>query len=341
MSQEEKYKRGQYGYTLLSKVVNAYMDESFNDGRKYYTNLLKMAKVSFYELFTKKFRLSKNMVIHIDPSTNTGLLPSDFGGLPSFFVVDECNRKQPLSTDENYNVVPITERPSNKGCGCRKCNCDNEACGAVNSPTYLSETITVAPGVTGEKITQTKALPNGDLIEEITMPIAQGDGTGAYEIVSRTTRRYIAKLDLKPCGCVLNLPKNNQKVIDACGCHVPCLPNASGPVPSVANSNGKFVVDADQGIVHFIGVKQKYAVMNYIGSGECETDEIMVPDWAVEYMKADIHFRSMRFRNIIPGSVKRDAERFVEIEYDKLVVFLNPIDWNELTELKSGHFYKW
>lgn len=338
MNKLDKYRHGEFGYVKLTDVVNEYMNDSYNDGRKYFTNILLMAARSWQRLVRTTLKLPVNKIIYVDKSTNTVVLPANFDGPCKVYVIDECNKLQELFYDENHNVVEIPPPPAKKGCGCAKCNCDNEVCTTTNQVNYLEEDV-VINSITYKKITQTKICSNGDIIEEIAEPIAEGDGEGGFTVITRNYKNYIAKVDVKPCGCIINVPSNNQKLIDSCGCAVICC-RPKNQIPIAFNKRGHYKLDLERGVIHLINVKEKKVLLVYQASFENEY-EIMVPEYTLDFLTTDIHFRSMRFRSNVSDSKIDKAEQRRNKEEKEVREFLGPINMQELNAFKSSHFPKW
>lgn len=334
---QEKYKYGKYGFVSLTQVVNSYMNDSFNDGRKYFTNILRIAKDAWFYLYRSTLKIPKNKVLPVNKSTNIADIPVDYNGMGRVFIVDECGKLQQLFTDDNINVIDMQIKPDT-GCGCTKCNCDNEACAATSQITYTEED-EIINNQTYKKITQRKLCNNGDVIEEVNGYVTKGGET--LTIIPYTERRFIAKVEVKPCGCVLNIPDNNKNAFDACGCAVICCyPTKDNQIPVAYNKYGHYKVDTDRGVIHLVGVKEDKIIFTY-QSNEQSSEEIMIPEIAVDYIKAAINFRSMRFRaNIHPGRIDA-AERYMARTEQTFIEDLNPIDLVEVNALKSSHFVKW
>lgn len=338
---KERFKEGNYGYTSLTELVNSFMNDSFNDGRKYMTHILRIAADAWNKFYYITMKIAKNKVLEINKSNNTVDIPVDFAGLAKVFVVDECNRLQQLFYDDNLNVIDMVIKP-NKGCGCTQCKCDNDVCAASAQVSFIEETI-IINNQDYKQITQRKLCKNGDIIEEVAGYIAKGDPAdpGTFTVVPHTERRFISKVDVKPCGCVINVPKNNDRVIDDCRCVVICafVHNTKNQIPVAINKHGHYKLDLERGVIHLIGVKQKKVILSYQSNTKSE-EEIMVPDFAIDYLKTAIKFRSIHFReNVSPGQIvfwRQEMER----EEMELITYLNPIDMVEWNHFKSSYFPK-
>lgn len=338
---KEKYKEGNYGYMPLTEVVNSYMNDSFNDGRKYMTNMLRIGADVWNKFYHRTLKIPKTKVLEINKSTNTADIPLYYDALPKVFIVDECNKLQQLFSDDNYNVVDMVIKPK-RGCGCTKCNCDNEVCAASAQVTFVEEDV-IINNQTYKHVTQRKLCSNGDIIEEVSGYVAQGSATqdGTFTVVPFKDRKFISNVAVKTCGCVINVPDNNEKVIDACRCAVICcFPGKNNQIPVALNKHGHFKMDIERGVIHLIGVKQNKIIFS-CNSNTKSDEEIMIPEFALDFMKTGMHFRSLRFRNNISDGKIQSAKREHSMEEQELLEFLNPIDYVEWKEFKSGFFPKW
>lgn len=334
MKNAAKYKKGEFGFVPISKVVDEFLNDSFNDGRKYYTNFLKMAKRAWKKLYYMDLGITEKVVVYINKNTATAEIPAHSTLITAVFIVDDCRMKHQLSSNINLNTTEIPEKP--KGCGCTACNCDNDLCGSANAVNFYTEMVDI-DGTEYPKVYKTKLCSNGDIIEEITETLPKGDGAGGITIVTRTYNKYIGKVEVKPCGCVVNTVENNNKCAAACGCKCSNITDYQLPVGN--NKFGHFAVDLERGILHLINVKQDYVIIEMQSDGEIEGEEIMIPEYGIDTITSGIYWRSLRFRNVGIGE-KNSAKIAHEVEIQELIEFLNPIDANGIKELQD-HFMKW
>lgn len=334
MQNKEKYKKGEYGFVPISKVVDEFMNDSFNDGRKYYTNFLKIAKRTWKKLFYMELGLTESVVVYINKSTNTAEIPPLTTSVIGISIVDDCKKLHALTTDDNLNIKEI---PAPKGCGCKVCDCDNEVCSGSNPMDYFTEQVNI-DGTDYPKVTARKLCANGDVIEEITESLPKGDGAGGFNIVTRKSQKYIGKVAVKPaCNCVVNTAENKKVCVELCGCR---CDHHHNQIPVGKNEHGHYKLDLDRGIIHLIGVKQPYIIVRKQGNGEVTDQEIMIPEYGIDCITSGMFYRSLRHRSNISGAQKREAHISYKMEVQDLIEFLNPIDPEGVRELQD-HFMQW
>jgi hypothetical protein len=337
MKNEQQYLKGNYGFKTLSWVVDDFMKVTFNDGRKYYLNFLSIARSVWKELYWKELKAFKQKRIEVDKSTGTARLPADYIRWQAVGLVDDCNNIVPLSYNPYFVTAPKLKAP--KGCGCTKCSCDSDLCGVLAGLDLTYEDV-VYGEQTFQRIIKSKVCENGDLIREITEPFLTKDADDQDVIAWRTRPERVTKVEVSPCGCVIDTPENRKTCIQVCGHFLPFEKECcETPLWTGSNKNGKFKIDEDRGVIWLMNVKADKVILSYTSDGEDDCSEIIIPEYAVEAVKAGIYFHSIRYRKM-SDSEKEWARKNFSVELEQFLHFLWPIVPHEMRETEDI-FYKW
>jgi hypothetical protein len=327
MTDKDIYKRGEYGFVPLSDFVDRFMAHSFNNGRKYYKNMLLIAADTWKELYWKTLRVTRTKRVCVDHATHTVRIPTDCLKVIEVRIFDVCDNMQELT----YNPRRQPKALAAKGCGCKKCDCTSSVCESMGTVAHLSEDIEFS-GVIYQKLTKSKVCPNGDLVMEITEPFAKKDENGGVQVVFRTYQNRVGSLAVKPCGCVENTVENNRVCCSALGTPISCC------APTCKTGEGQYKIDGCY--IHFFDISCDYVDINYITNGEECMSEIMIPEYCREAMFAGLYLFSIRFRQTISPYEKRAAKTEWAMEKQELYEFLNPISAHDFNELQH-QFPKW
>jgi hypothetical protein len=340
MSNLAQFKKNNFGFLRLSKIVDHFCVHSFNNDRKYFPNLLRIAEFTWKQIYWNDLRVPRNKLLLVDKSNNTVQIPADSLRIVGISVLDNCNHWQPLYVDEFYNTM---ETPKASTCGCNKCNCDSELCMVMSNIEHTEEQY-VMNGQTFTRIINTKVCPNGELIKEITEVFLTENNVVADLFQLRTRIERVDVLEIKPCGCVDNTPANWKKCSEACGHpflqnkhHKCCQPTT---IPLGKPLRGRYVIDEDLGVIHILDCDTDKVLVTHISNGEECGEELMIPEYAEETVLTGLYWRSIRFRNNVSGGEKMGAKIEHISAVQDLIEFLNPIVPHEFLDLQNREF-KW
>lgn len=334
MTSKEQYKQGDYGFYSLSRVLDLYMAESFNVGRKYYKNMLIIAAGVYKELFWKALRTVKKKRVPIDAATMTVRLPHDCLRLVALRIKMDCDLTEFLTYDARRYITPI-QIPV---CGCKACGCTNPLCAELHDGfDYIEEDVTLG-GVVYKRAIKTRLCANGDLLQEISEPYAVKGTEGAVTVSFRTRHELVETLTLKPCGCVEETALNAKKCCDTRGvlmdcCSVDC--NGVTPGPGTYKMD-----DEDPCHIYLFDTTATHLDIIYFTNGEECAEEILVPEYCKEAMFAGLYLGSIRFRSNVQSYEKRAARTEWAYEKQELFEFLNPLIPHEFIDLQYS-FPKW
>lgn len=145
-------------------------------------------------------------------------MPDDYFKLSSISRINECNMIIPLAINTNI-VRDLVDISAEKNCGC-ECGCKSSLCGVIKNYEAITEdTYETMPDASSKKftsITRKIAYPDGSVVMERTYPVKKlVDGTFT-DVILQTDKTQICKLDVQPCGCIVNTPANVDKVNSCC-----------------------------------------------------------------------------------------------------------------------------
>lgn len=198
--------------------------------RRYY----EIAKDVYRELNLYAIRISKRYLIEVDKNTNSIQVPPDLILISSVSIIDECGQIIPLILNKNL-TNDIIDINLDKDCTCQ-CGCNDELCGQLKNyeVVYTSITAPVPGGGTMafNCFSRKTIYPNGDYYREWNMPVTIYENGVLASTILQDYKEFICKLEIKPCGCVVDNACNRDMLSDCCGsgylvteCGCKCCPD--------------------------------------------------------------------------------------------------------------------
>lgn len=342
----------EYDVVELADIVDSYCNDSFNDGRKYFDNLLRIVHDVWSKMQRNTLRIATNKILFVDPTTQTAKLPVGFKKLAKgVSVIDDCRNIIPIIYDPNKNVGCEVEK-NDCSCGCNKCGCSNDSCNM--NLDYTDEDI-IINGTTYKKTIKTRLCENGDVIHEYHEPFLgkenQADTDSPDKIIWRDYTERIGNVTRKPCGCIEPTDANISICIRATGFNYLNTdrkiyhhnPGAEyGHLNRVARiEDVSYKIDLDERLIYFFGQAHvKKAKISFISTGKCLTEPTYVPDYCEDAIKTLLHYRSLRFRSNVSSAEKERALRDAGREEEDLLRFLYPLVPAELLAIER-RITKW
>lgn len=164
----------------------------------------------------------KKALIHINKNTHTGTLPLDFEEESFVGIIDNYGRKVSIRLNTNFTD---TENIEDIPCDDSKCpKCDQNTAICTDLTVTEDTVIVIINNNTYEQTIIKKLYPDGSYFLETKTPVLNIN-TGSVEYF--TQKEFIAKLSLKPCGCIEDT-KENIEVIKCnayetyCSYYAPC-----------------------------------------------------------------------------------------------------------------------
>lgn len=335
MSQLDKYKCGNYGLDTLGNHTDRFMLRSFNNARKYYPNMLRIAADYWKKLYFQNLRVFKEKLVCVDPGMTTVRWPVDCLRIVGLNLVDNSGRKWYMEEDGKRNTAPLDLTTAK--CGCKQCNCTSEACDGFAANTFQEEDVEIG-GQTYKRGIKMRVCPSGDIMKEITEPYAI-ERNGEMVIEYRTKEEVIENVTVKVCGCVENTPVNLEKCYTLC--HWPEPEECHNECPTLPRRpRGKYKADKDLRLIYIFDCVPKQVLIRYVSDGEDCGAEILIPEYAAPALYAGMYLGSIEFRLNIPAYEKRMAKIRYDEEVSELLKFMWPLDFEKI-KLLQHKFPKW
>lgn len=351
-------------YTL-SDCTFDYLRQRQIDKEKYAVSYIATAKLVWRNIFRNTLYVvsSKWQTIQAGEPYNYIDVPSDCERLFSVSTTDECGNIVPLWYNNKLNIV---SKPVTKTCGCAAANCDcGDTCSDVSSFTYTTKLLFTINGVDYYEKTWLEYCKNGDIIEWREVPTKKyndfaGDGGdynadynndydiadppfANFSIVTETFQRKLCHLDVKPCGCPEQTEANAERIRETCCGFISigsrtrrlhCERFLSQPNP---NCYGECKLSECGTRVYVRNTKRDtdFLLINYQTNGELVDAVVQVPEFAIECMFTGIDWYSKRFNNAYGISEKQLAKYEFNDEVNKLIMYLNPLNLQELAQIQD------
>lgn len=278
----------------LYKVVAASIVDSFEDIGKVQQIYSHWGARKLRELNRQTLKTGKRKVtLTVNRNTNTATLPPDFD-YETFVGVIVGGKKIPLKLrpelvdSKNIEDIPCEDK-------CEKCQQDKAIC---NDLTITEETVLVVINdSTYEQTIIKKLYPDGSYYLETRIPVLDIESD---TVVYTTTKDFIAKIDLKPCGCIDETPANIE-TIRCCCPDVWC--SYFAPCDNNCNVNyGGYRIFDETGLIQFDAIgKFTKVYMEYRGFMVKKNGQWLVPEVAFETIVEWIKFRNVDGRRSTPN----------------------------------------
>lgn len=355
------------GTVSLSQGLDEYLATRFISNKRDYVNWLIIAKQAWRDIFW-------NTIYSVQAewqTLKTGLpfnyidVPRGAARIFSVSIEDYHHNLKNLYYNSQVNIL-VKPTPD---CGCKTCGSD--ICDDLNTLTVTSKLEFVINGIQYFSKQWVKVCKNGDILKWNEIPVKDynsyagdsgdfnGDfnndwskgnpGGGDWKITYRTNEERICNIPVKPCGCPVETPEVLQTINDTCGCYFPSGRWArfdhQKTFQDEVNSHGYgtikmsecgtkiyFIPDRNCGVTY---PTPNQLMVSWQGNGSDCTEQVQVPEYALDAWWANIHWRSMRFNGAFSPGEKLEAKYAKNDAENNLILFLNPIDLQRLSQTQD------
>lgn len=282
----------------LSKVVNASLIDLYED-------IGKMQQLTFHWA-AREFRLMQTQIlkggirralITVNQNTRTASLPPDFDS--ELFVGYIRHGKKisiPLRTNLiNDNSITTIECEDT----CAKCGQDATICNDLT--VTESEELVVVNESTYVKTTIKKLYPDGSYFLETTIPYWD---VANNVIAYATTKEFIAKIDLKDCGCINPTVENIETIRDCC---FDCWCSHFAPCDGVCDNDcGGYKIFEETGFIQFDWkFRHRQVYLEYRGYIPKLNGQLAVPEVSFEALVEATKFRIIEGKRNVSNADKK------------------------------------
>lgn len=366
----------QCGALTLAEIVDEYMIQRFIDKEKNFVSYMVIAKRAWQKIFWNTIWSTTSSWETLQAGTpyNYVNIPRGTTRFFSAAIQDHHGLIQPLFYNNQLNIIPQPTSPK-CGCTQCQCDgvCDDISSSTVTTKLlftinginyYEKDWIKTCPN--GDVILW-KEIPtkkyndfigqSGDYNTDYNVDFANGNpGLDNFSIVTQTFQEKICQLEVRPCGCPVASPQNIQTLTTFCsgffpfGFHFHHLLPSNSPLADI-NSNGYGEVKMSEcgtklyfkptpkWIHHCSTIPEKlptYILINRQTNGIDCTDEVMVPEYALDYMWAIMDYRAKRFNSKYSINEKQLAKYEMNDAENKLIGFLNPLNLQEIANTQDA-----
>ena len=284
----DKYKK----LVPLSRVVAAALIDTYEDRGKMQQMFSHWACRGLDKLQQETLKRGKQRaVLTVNPNTRTATLPPDFKQELFVGYINSRGVKIPLSPNFDLtNEDSITDLSDQ----CPVCNQKKAICNDL-TVTEDSETVVINSAFY-DKTTIKKLYPNGDYFLEVTTPYFNLENSQVEYI---TTKEFIVKIALKPCGCIEETTENIQTIHDCCYdawcCH---FTSCSGVCDTKA---GGYNIFEETGLIQFdFNFPYTKIYIEYLGFINKINGQFAVPEVAFETLVNFTKWKSVENKKSVP-----------------------------------------
>jgi hypothetical protein len=311
-------------HTTLVEQTNNYLIGSFNDSRKYFVNYLNHAKHIWKGNFRRSALDIKSRYMRVDKTTTpySIIIPRDMDRLFNISIDDKAGILHSFVLDNTLNDVTV---PTGKEC--MQCGETDDYGQCFNSIQVTTNTVVINSVSYTEK-TWRKLAPNGDIMEIREVPTLKVGLDNSTEVVIETKSRYIANLEMKPCGCVKKNKSNKETIVLTCGLLVPDFEAQAlrGALSHTGTNAGRMKVSNGRIWIDGYDIPE-WVIVSYQTNGICGENGIIIPDYAADVIQFGIAWRSAALR--VGVARNRFDVRDMRAQYDTAIQemeeYLRPI----------------
>lgn len=357
----------------LSELTDEYLASRFIDRKKYFDSYLIIAKRAWQRVFRNTLYEVQSVWLTVQAGVpyNYIEVPKNAQRIFSVNVVDKKGKIQPLFYNNQLNIIP---QPTSPSCGCDKCKCDG-ICDDFSSTTTTTQLLFSYNGVQYFKKCWIRLCPDGSVIQWCETPTkSYNDVTGTpgdynqdynndyligtpgldnFTIVNQITQTKLCALEIKPCGCPTDTPQNVELINNFCGCFFPsgvwhrhhereCTflddinDNGYGEVKINEDNTRIYFKPTRHSPIHNDPLVPTYLLLSFQTNGLDCTSEVLVPDYAYDYMTTTIDFRAKRFNSKYSMGEKQMAKYDMNDEENSLIMYLNPINLQKIADTQDA-----
>lgn len=276
----------------LSRVVAAALVDTYEDRGKMQQMFSHWACRGLDKLQQETLKRGKQRaILAVNPNTRTATLPADFKQELFVGYINGRGIKIPLPLNSNLtNDDSITDLSE----VCQSCNQKKSICNDL-TVTEDSETVVINDAFY-DKTTIKKLYPNGDYFLEVTTPYYNTENS---EVEYITTKEFIVKIALKPCGCIEETTENIQTIHDCCYdawcCH---FTSCSSTCDTKA---GGYQIFEESGLIQFdFNFPHKKVYIEYLGFINKINGQLAVPEVAFETLVNWTKYKSVENKKSVP-----------------------------------------
>jgi len=283
----------------LSKVVSASIIDSWEDIGKMQQLFFHWAARGLRKLQTETLKSGRRSVlISVNPNTGTATLPPDFDYELFVGYINDFGERVPIQLKTNLiNLVEIEELVSENICD--KCRQDKSICNDLTVTESVE--MVIVNGNAYEQTTIKKLYPDGSYYLETTIPYWNVT-TDTIEFT--TTKEFIAKIELKQCGCVETTTENIETIKSCCYeaycCHFSNCTNVCD------TDAGGYKIFEESGLIQFdYRFRHTQVYLEYIGFIPKLNGQYAVPEVAFETLVEWTKFKSIEGKRNISNPDKQ------------------------------------
>ena len=319
------------------------------------------------ELFRRTIWEVKRAALTVDCRTGTIQKPYNCERILNISVVDRAGRLHPLTPDSDINTVEM--RCAAQKCSCKTCQGQGTLCGAMDSAvTYTTQDV-VIQGTTYVQQTWIKYDGNGNIVQDINMPILDA---ASNTVVFQHQISTLCNVETTDKGCI----KSTQPNLEALMSYTGFSPDFNGfggvygntyrgMAPTVYNDYGYWNYNAaDRSIIHIFrnattrkerlnvisstdnpqganvqtnyhqGIEQ--VIMAYQINGEEPGEEILIPQYAEAAMDAGVMYLQTLYNMRAPVQSKIAAKGLYYAASAMLNRHLNPVSMDLAMKLQTN-----
>ena len=285
----DKYKK----LVPLSRVVAAALIDTYEDKGKMQQLFSHWACRGLDKLQQETLKRGKQRaVLTVNQNTKTATLPADFKQELFVGYINSMGIKIPLLPNFDLtNEDSITDLSDL----CPVCNQKKSICNDL-TVTEDSETVVINAAFY-DKTTIKKLYPNGDYFLEVTTPYYN---TENLQVEYITTKEFIVKIKLKPCGCVEETTENIQTIHDCCYDAWCC--NFTSCSSVCDTKAGGYNIFEETGLIQFgFNFNHIKVYIEYLGFVPKVNGQFAVPEVAFETLVNWTKWKSVENKKSVPG----------------------------------------
>lgn len=204
----QDFNNGQF--ITADEAINSLLSRERDLGGVSKLHYKELAKDVFNQMNLSAIKQTRRYLFTLDPKKHTIDLPEEYFAFSTISVINHHGKIEPLvmNTDLTDDLVDLG---LDKNCE-SDCGCTDVICNYSKHYETITETVeALMPDQTTQaftKIIRKFINKDGSVYMEVTEPVAQYTNGTHTSTTLQTTKTFLCKLEVKPCGCIINTPEN-------------------------------------------------------------------------------------------------------------------------------------
>jgi|ERR1700761_5478126 len=201
----QDYNNGQF--ITVDEAINSLLSREKDIAGVNKLHYKELAKDVFNAMNLSAIKQTRRILYTIDPRLHSITFPEEYWAYSSISVINHDGKIEPLTVNTDI-IDDVVDLGLDNNCE-RECDCTDALCNYSKHYETITEDVSaLMPDNTYQdftKIIRKFINKNGSAYMEVTEPVASYNKEGTHISTElKTSQTFLCKLQVKPCGCIIN-----------------------------------------------------------------------------------------------------------------------------------------